>query len=159
MNKPSVKFPKKLCAAIAGITQDFSFAYLKEAFVSTLIVIASNRSENGISGGDDDEGGDLDDYELWREMKKQVKLLRNDMGSKSVGSRYEGVDASAGLSWRAMDTSIVPPSDPPAALPFRPRGGRGGRSIDNSPLMTLDCDANNVPLMTDGDMFLDSRFD
>ncbi|KAL9129775.1 MAG: hypothetical protein Q9175_007204, partial [Cornicularia normoerica] len=46
-NKPSIKFPKKLSSAIASITQDFSFAYLKEAFVATLLAIAGNRSEHG----------------------------------------------------------------------------------------------------------------
>ena len=77
-DKPSIKFPKKLCDAIAGITDGFSFAYLKEAFVATLLVIAGNRAEESVGGGDD-EGSDLDEYELWREMKKQVKLLRDDM--------------------------------------------------------------------------------
>ncbi|KAL8978001.1 MAG: hypothetical protein Q9177_006514, partial [Variospora cf. flavescens] len=78
--KPSIRFPRKLCGAIAGITDAFSFAYLQEAFVATLLTIAGNRSAESTRGGDgDDEGGDLDDYELWREMKKQVKALRNDM--------------------------------------------------------------------------------
>lgn len=80
-SKPSIKFPRKLSPAIAGITKDFSFAYLQEAFVATLLAIAGHRSEDGTKGGGDDEGGDLDDYEFWREMKNQVKALRDDMGS------------------------------------------------------------------------------
>ncbi|KAL8743690.1 MAG: hypothetical protein Q9190_003977 [Brigantiaea leucoxantha] len=76
--KPSIKFPRKLCPAIAGITQDFSFAYLQEAFIATLLAIAGHRSEEANGGGDDD-GGDLKDYELWREMQRQVKALRDDM--------------------------------------------------------------------------------
>ena len=71
--------------------------------MATLLAIAQRRSEelytgssaemmaaekgqrrgdvdgNG-GGGDDDK--DLDDYELWREMKKTVKALRDDMGKK-----------------------------------------------------------------------------
>lgn len=89
-NKSSVKFPRKLCPAIAGITADFSFAYLQEAFVATLLAIAGHRSADCMRGGGDDEGGDLDDYELWREMKKQVKALRNDMdnNNKDVGTAF-----------------------------------------------------------------------
>ena len=75
-DKPAIKFPQRLCPAIAGITDDFSFAYLKEAFVATLLVIAGNRSEDeDTSGG----GDDLDEYELWREIKNQVRLLRDEM--------------------------------------------------------------------------------
>ena len=85
----SIKFPKKLCGAIADITADFSFAYLQEAFVATLLAIARRRSEgfnlrnaHFETGDEDDDDEDLDEYELWREMKKQVKLLRDDMGSQ-----------------------------------------------------------------------------
>lgn len=78
-NKPRIQFPQKLSPAIAGITQNFSFAYLKEAFVATLLVIAGHRSEEPFAVDED-----LDDYELWREMKKQVQLLRKDMASQSV---------------------------------------------------------------------------
>ncbi|KAI9813679.1 MAG: hypothetical protein M1827_003750 [Pycnora praestabilis] len=87
--RPTIIFPKKLCIAIAGITQGFSFAYMQEAFVATLLVIAGNRSEDSggnahehyYGGGDDDD--DLDDFELWREIKKQVKILRDDMDSSN----------------------------------------------------------------------------
>ena len=82
-NKPDLKFPRALCSAIAGITQGFSFAYLQEAFVATLLAIAGRKSEAIKRGGGGDEGGDFDDYELWREMKKQVKLLRDDMGTRA----------------------------------------------------------------------------
>lgn len=95
--KPNILFPKKLCVAIAGITQDFSFAYLKEAFVATLLTIAGHRSEESVRGGGDDQDGDLDDYELWREMKKQVEALRRDMGDGSndtEGSFTHGTDSS-----------------------------------------------------------------
>ncbi|MCJ1399041.1 hypothetical protein MMC11_002243 [Xylographa trunciseda] len=83
-NKPTVEFPKKLCPAIALIMEDFSFAYMKEAFVATLLVMAGNRTEKGLVpriADNDDSDDDLDDYELWREMKKQVAILREDMGS------------------------------------------------------------------------------
>ena len=88
-SKPAIKYPRKLCPAIAGITADFSFAYLQEAFVATLLAIAGHRSEEHVRGGgpddgDDNEGGNLDSFELWREMKRQVKSLRDDMGNSNV---------------------------------------------------------------------------
>lgn len=90
-SKPAIKFPRKLCPAIAGITDDFSFAYLQELFVATLLAIAGHRSEddarrNGGGNDDDDDGGDLDHYELWREVKKQVQALRNEMGNSNASA-------------------------------------------------------------------------
>lgn len=167
--KPSVKFPKKLTSAIARITQDFSFAYLKEAFVATLLAIAGNRSEDGIRGGGDDDGGDLDDYELWREMKKQVKLLREDMDTSTV--KYH-VQEPMDLAWQAPDhiqiatTTKTAPSgsstttpDSSSNLPFRPGSNRAARNLNNPRLTTTDRDFRHAPLLTDGGMFVDSRFD
>ena len=108
-NKPTIKFPEKICPAIAGITQDFSFAYLKEAFVATLLTIAGHRSEESMrhSRGDDDDG-DLDDYELWREMKKQVKALRDDMDNSST-------DMADGKHSFSTDLSIQGPAPKPVS--------------------------------------------
>ena len=106
--KPTIKFPKKLCIAIAGITQEFSFAYLKEAFVATLLTIANRRTERG--GGDDgDDGGndDLDDYELWVEMKKTVKALREDMGARRKRTAFGHVLEAAPAAPQVM--SALPP--------------------------------------------------
>jgi transitional endoplasmic reticulum ATPase len=131
-----VEFPKAMCKAIAAITNGFSFAYIQEAFVAALLVIAgrseqeqrqdnakcaaaatttdnmeesvlvdsalgeyfvehggrpSSRGvaeamiqERGITNDDNDDGnGDndrWDKYVLWRELKKQVKSLRDEMG-------------------------------------------------------------------------------
>lgn len=86
-----IEFPDKLCKAIAEITDKFSFAYIQEAFVATLLAIA-RRSETKVTSrgsaeawvlvGDDDgfamtsNDGDLDKLELWVEIKKQIKFLR-----------------------------------------------------------------------------------
>jgi len=170
-SKSSVKFPKKLCPAIAGITQDFSFAYLKEAFLSTLLAIAFNRSEDGIRGGGDDEGGDLDDYELWREIKKQVKLLRDDMDSRGEDIRHN-LGVVEDLSWKDFDraTKVIPGSTLPTSadpdqyqLPYRTAkdSHRGTRRQQNPRLIgqEFDCDARQAPLMTDSGFFIDSRLD
>jgi transitional endoplasmic reticulum ATPase len=103
-----VEFPDALCEKIAGITDDFSFAYMQEAFVATLLAIAvrGGKNHSGIvnhdkwSGPQDPltntttsafenlnlrGGGDDPDFahlELWQEMKKQVKILREEMDEK-----------------------------------------------------------------------------
>ncbi|KAH6666536.1 P-loop containing nucleoside triphosphate hydrolase protein [Plectosphaerella plurivora] len=89
-----VDFPDQLCRAIAEITDGFSFAYIQEAFVATLLAIARRTKGKRASGGSGDawvlvsddegpgsdgsEGGedDLDKFELFVEMKRQVKILR-----------------------------------------------------------------------------------
>jgi len=38
-----IEFPDKLCDAIAGITDGFSFAYIQEAFVASLLAIAGRK--------------------------------------------------------------------------------------------------------------------
>ena len=168
-NKPSIKFPPKLSPAIAGITQDFSFAYLKEAFVATLLAIAGNRSENGASmaHGGNEEGGDLDDYELWREMKKQVKLLREDMDTKGPTKYHaeEPMDLDlAPQAWSDSTKSERSPThlDTITNLPLRPRSQpRGNRTVRHfkSPYPTpADCDGRNAPLVTDDGQFLDSSW-
>ncbi|KAI1859518.1 uncharacterized protein JN550_012036 [Neoarthrinium moseri] len=90
-----IEFPNKLCKAIAGITDDFSFAYMQEAFVAALLAIA-RRSDTrgssivgfmedlgddwvGVGGGDQD----LSRLPLWVEIKKQVQILREGMEEKS----------------------------------------------------------------------------
>ncbi len=47
---PDIEFPDELCAAIARITDDFSFAYMQEAFVAALLAIA--RDHTGGADGD-----------------------------------------------------------------------------------------------------------
>nr|POE77629.1 putative atpase yjob [Quercus suber] len=113
-----IDFPDKLCPAIAKITHGFSFAYLQEAMVASLLAIARDAAENdNVHGGrtclaclqiheetsrdsncissdafpgrydwmwmvqrTDNEDSDLDEYVLWREVKKQVRILREEFG-------------------------------------------------------------------------------
>ena len=78
-----IDFPKKLCAPMAVITDEFSFAYIQEAFVATLLEMARRRTDlvdaatsTTLNASDDD---DFEQYELWRVFKEQVKILRRDM--------------------------------------------------------------------------------
>lgn len=90
-NKEEIEFPKSLCGPMAAITDRFSFAYLKEAFVSTLLEIARNHTDNlgidaDVHGLDSDDFEGLDKYELWRYFKEQVRVLKDEMGNKAAGS-------------------------------------------------------------------------
>lgn len=82
----NIEFPYKLCGAIADITHDFSFAYIQEAFVASLLAIAGNSKGGAESDDEDDdwvvtktETDDLDKLVLWVEIQKQVAILREGM--------------------------------------------------------------------------------
>jgi SpoVK/Ycf46/Vps4 family AAA+-type ATPase len=82
MDKPDEKleFPKKMCRAVASITDEFSFAYMQEAFVAALLTIASEQDESEAAlEGKKPDGHELDRLPLWRELKRQVKILREDL--------------------------------------------------------------------------------
>lgn len=86
-----VAFPDEICPAVAKITKDFSFAYLQEAIMSALLAIA--RKKTRIVGDTSTEVPDLDQYVLWREIRKQVALLREQLDQNGSGSETEGSSA------------------------------------------------------------------
>ena len=79
----NIDFPEKLSAAIADLTEGFSFAYLKEAFVTALLIIvgAQKGSNKEISKLPETNGevGEFDYILLWRVISKQVQTLRTEM--------------------------------------------------------------------------------
>ncbi|KAI1060253.1 hypothetical protein LB506_011226 [Fusarium annulatum] len=96
-----IEFPDKLCRAIAEITDKFSFAYIQEAFVATLLAIARRsktkptvevsaeawvlvRDEFGADLASDN--GELDRLELWVEIKKQIEILREGIEEEQEAS-------------------------------------------------------------------------
>ncbi|KAF6239297.1 hypothetical protein HO173_002559 [Letharia columbiana] len=113
-----VEFPKALCEAIAGITQGFSFAYIQEAFVAALLVIANGDAGEEIKGDGPfgkeyeykrcvckksdfemmvrskvEDEKHLEKYLLWREIKKVIKTLREELEmEKGVGGLACGSD-------------------------------------------------------------------
>ena len=164
-NKPSIDFPGMLCKAMAGIMAEFSFAYMKEAFIATLLTIAGNRTEEletesrevdkltpaeqvrlpSLEGRNQTETAnlkamfveymtfdcypeqprdeDLEKYEIWRVMVKQVKILRDDMAGEASARR---VNLSASRSSESFDDT----GPPPPGEDFRGRMGPSGwRSI------------------------------
>lgn len=118
-NNQSIRFPKKLGQAIADITNDFSFAYMKEAFVMTLLAIAHTAD---IDAYHDNYDG-IEDLVLWREMQKQVKMLREDMESKEDEETDDEVPPPRlGRLRRRM--RIPPPHQmPPPVRHLGPRAG------------------------------------
>jgi ATPase family associated with various cellular activities (AAA) len=100
-----IDFPHRLCSAIADITDCFSFAYLQEAFVATLLVIAAHKDKPIGNGWNQRKGvqmwedssdhvlgsavtsvadDDLDKFVLWREIKVQIKILREGLEEKEA---------------------------------------------------------------------------
>ena len=76
----NIEFPDELCAAIAKITDKFSFAYIQEAFVAALLAIAAEEDDEETTMAEKDD--ELDRYLLWRQIKKQVQILREEMEEK-----------------------------------------------------------------------------
>ncbi|KIJ70138.1 hypothetical protein HYDPIDRAFT_104807 [Hydnomerulius pinastri MD-312] len=64
-----ISFPDSLVEEVADITQGFSFAYLKEAFVSTLVLITN--------ASDDEE------VDFGAMLKNQIVTLRKELGKQT----------------------------------------------------------------------------
>ena len=80
----NIDFPEKLSAAIAELTDGFSFAYLKETFVTALLIIVgaqrgSSKQLENLPEKTGAEIADLDHVLLWRVIHKQVQSLRVEM--------------------------------------------------------------------------------
>ncbi|UJO16064.1 hypothetical protein CLAFUW4_10132 [Fulvia fulva] len=71
-HKKDIAFPEKLCPAMARITPGFSFAFLQECFVASLLTLARQNTL------EDDDGG-LEKYELWRVFKETADVLRKEI--------------------------------------------------------------------------------
>ncbi|KAI4724959.1 P-loop containing nucleoside triphosphate hydrolase protein [Aureobasidium sp. EXF-10728] len=68
-----IEFPDKLCEAVSSMTDGFSFAYMQEAFVASLLALALREKEEG------HHDADLDKLPLWQQLKKQIKILRDEL--------------------------------------------------------------------------------
>jgi len=99
----SVEFPKVMCEKVADITDGFSFAYMKEAFVAALLSIVRNGDGGKKRGG---EGDSLKVNILWMELKKQIESLRKEMEGEdddaiaSAPPRIESAGSSRGANFR-----------------------------------------------------------
>jgi len=75
-NNKKVDFPKEMDKRIADITDKFSFAYMKEAFVAALLVIVAHKPDTKAVEKTRDP---LSDNLLWNELKRQIENLRKEM--------------------------------------------------------------------------------
>lgn len=106
-----VDFPEEMSAKVADITDDFSFAYMKEAFVAALLVIVAKRDVREGGGGDGLSGN-----VLWEELKKQISALRKEMDDES-GSRAEkgegkNANEATGSLPRGWEQKMTPQGKP-----------------------------------------------
>lgn len=128
-----IEFPKEMSGRVADITNDFSFAYMKEAFVAALLVIVGDGKKKRavkVKG----LGDPLGDNILWNELKRQVENLRNEI---------EGEDA-------ASKQDIPIPEKIQVDFPFRTREGEGEDMI---PMGHAPFGRPNVPFGEGQDRF------
>ncbi|KAK8866188.1 hypothetical protein IAR55_001339 [Kwoniella newhampshirensis] len=85
--KPHLEFPDTLLEEFADGTNDFSFAYMKEAFVSTLLVIASKQMDLASTSP------------FPTLLLEQVSLLQNQLatGGGGMASSWAAAKSSSGM--------------------------------------------------------------
>lgn len=101
-NNDKIDFPKEMSSKVADITNGFSFAYMKEAFVAALLVIVARtgyKVDDKLSCKEFEDP--LNRNILWREIKRQVENLRKEMDE-------EGGDSSITRSgmWPGISTIL-----------------------------------------------------
>lgn len=108
-NNKKIDFPKALSEKVADLTKDFSFAYMKEAFVAALLVIVRQGDESLARARRDDS---LSGNALYKELKKQIENLRKEMEGSD--------DEDEGMNMRGMVSALNDPSRRPFAPVRRP---------------------------------------
>ena len=106
-----IEFPDELCPAIADITKGFSFAYLQELFIASLLQIArgDDTVEKDLAQTNTGDGN-LDKYQLWRVLKRQADILREDMGQEDAvaASNEQVASTSSAVEAQAAADSEIP---------------------------------------------------
>jgi transitional endoplasmic reticulum ATPase len=100
-----IDFPMEMCDRIADITNGFSFAYMKEAFVAALLVIVARMDEKKMFKHREDP---LSRNILWKEIKRQIENLRKEMEEESSDS---SASTRSGM-WPALSTILDEESRP-----------------------------------------------
>lgn len=95
-----IDFPKELSVRVADITADFSFAYMKEAFVAALLVIVARTEEKKAKfrHREDELSGNI----LWKELKKQIDSLRKEMDGEDDDDQAIGMSGM----WPALNNIL-----------------------------------------------------
>jgi transitional endoplasmic reticulum ATPase len=100
-----IEFPKEMSARIADITDGFSFAYMKEAFVAALLVIVAKTDEKRVFKYWEDP---LTSNILWKEIQRQVENLKREMEEESGDS----IASTTSGMWPALSTILDEESRP-----------------------------------------------
>ncbi|CZS90402.1 hypothetical protein WAI453_004190 [Rhynchosporium graminicola] len=149
-NNKKVDFPKELSVRVAEITADFSFAYMKEAFVAALLVIVARSDEKKAKfrHREDELSGNI----LWKELQKQIDSLR-----KEIEGGDNDADQAIGMSgmWPALHNILDErPERSNAGHPGMERSHFPGASLQSRlfPQAGMDrmarpMDINNAPPM------------
>lgn len=144
-----LEFPDVLCDKIADVTDKFSFAYMQEAFIATLLAIAVRDGKDQAINEQDihqwagpadpmtevdrqacidrlkHQGGgnhpDVDKLELWVEFQKQVKILREEMDEKDQKIN-KGRQRNAETRQKMMERQRFIGKQQTLDLPSRPTG-------------------------------------
>jgi hypothetical protein len=127
---PAVDYPKKLVNLIAAISFGFSFAYLQEAFVATLLELArqqvtgdlavldyisidedfgkeinnAGKGDDADGDDDDDDDDDLEKLPFWRVIRKQIEILRDDLNGRNTMAQEDAEESS--MAKKVWDTVI-----------------------------------------------------
>lgn len=103
-----VEFPDELCPLIAKMTEGFSFAYMKELFVSSLLAIARGASADEVDeeAKSDSGGSSVEDAVV---VEKPVAAEKED---KEEAEMSEIARAAAAIAKAAADP-IISPGVPP----------------------------------------------
>ena len=82
-HNPKIEFPQCLCLSIAEITENFTFAYMKEAFIAALLQLAVKQNATDVRKPRGNGNRNFDGIPLWIEIKKQVENLKMEIGAGS----------------------------------------------------------------------------
>jgi len=146
-NNKKVEFPKELSVRVADITADFSFAYMKEAFVAALLVIVARTDEKKpkFRHREDELSGNI----LWKELKKQIDSLRKEMDGDDDDEQVIGMSGM----WPALNNITDERSERPNfGHPGMERAQFAIPSLQGRPFpqpgrMARPMDINNAPPM------------
>ena len=112
----SVYFPKSLSTRVAALTRGFSFAYMQEAFVTALLVLAGNRSDATMTitrkaeslpskaDSNEEEG----DCELYKVLEHEINALRVEMRISDEALNGSGEDSTQATDGTASGKVVVP---------------------------------------------------
>jgi len=133
-----VEFPKEMSARVADITDGFSFAYMKEAFVAALLVIVAKSDELRIWRH---RGDPLAENILWKEIKRQVENLRKEMEDESEDT---SLNLKSGM-WPSLSTIL---QDDERPLPVDIQGRVIHGRADGTRLDASESERANAPRST-----------